>query len=235
MKKLALTIIALHLTILLCMAQGKIELFKTGSTRADLTGSNTLTEDQEKNAEVKGIDYGISLGFNRTTDKLYDANISPIDTTLVLQSLPQTSFVLSTTISYPLFGKKMGYGHYYQKVDKNGNKVDDPYFSPRGLCLVATVNLATFNSAVGGAGLFNQKLDGGIGLGWYLGDNVQIALTYEMISYLQPRDYIRKLEGKQIIGHGEKLTSLPTNNTDYFINRYQQSFAFKIIYLLSNN
>jgi len=198
-------------------------------------GKQELTEAAAKaktaDPETKGINFGISLGFNYAFEKLYDARISPIDTTLVLEKVSPVSFVLSTTLSFPIT-KKLG-GRYYVALDKDGKAVGDAYFVPSGLCVVATINLVTFNSALGGAGLFNQKLDGGLGLGYTFGENVQVAFTCEMLSFLQPRSYITKLEGKKIVVNKQVLTSLPTDNNDYYINKYRPSLSFKIIYILN--
>ena len=92
--------------------------------------------DALKNIKDKGIKFAVSFGFNQTFDDLVDARISPIDTTLTLQKTSNTSFLLSTVVSFPILSKWLG-GGYYRKLDGSGSEIGDPYFVPSGLSLVA--------------------------------------------------------------------------------------------------
>lgn len=202
---------------------------------SQVEGTTEITKseaDQFANIKTKGIKFGISMGFNKANDILYDARISPIDTTLVLEKSSNISFLLSTTVSFPILSSWFA-GSYYRKLGADGNPVGDPYFVPRGLNIVATINLVTFNSALGGAGLFNQKLDGGLGLGYTFGDNVQLALTYEMISFRQPREYLKTFQGRVINVNGSNIMNLPLDNNDYFTDKYISSISLKVIYTLN--
>ena len=198
-------------------------------------GTKEITKSEAEtlgNIKTKGIKYGISLGFNKAFDNLYDARISPIDTTLVLQKTSNISFLLSTSVSFPILKGVFG-GSYYRKLDETGKPTGDPYFVPTGLSVIASLNLVTFNSALGGAGLFNQKLDGGLGLGYTFGENVQIALTYEMISFRQPRDFLTKYEGQTVKVNGQNLSNISIDDNDYYIDKYIPSFSFKVVYILN--
>ena len=220
MKKLLLTLVFLNSIFVFSQVEGTKEITKS---EADAIG----------NIKTKGIKFGVSFGFNQTFDDLVDARISPIDTTLTLQNTSKTSFLLSTTLSFPILSKWLGGGNYYRKLDGAGKPVGDPYFVPSGLSIVTTINLVTFNSALGGAGLFNQKLDGGLGLGYTFGENVQLALTYEMISFRQPRDFLKKLEGQTVKVSGTNLSTLRLDDNDYFIDKYLPSASLKIVYVLN--
>jgi hypothetical protein len=220
MKKLLLTIFLLNSLLIFSQVEGTEEITKND---AETLG----------NIKNKGIKFGVSFGFNQTFDDLVDARISPIDTTLTLQKTSKTSFLLSTTLSFPILSKWLGGGRYYRKLDASGKAVGDPYFVPSGLSIVTTINLVTFNSALGGAGLFNQKLDGGLGLGYTFGENVQLALTYEMISFRQPRDFLKKLEGQTVEVNGSNLSTLSLDDNDYFIDKYIPSVSLKIVYILN--
>jgi len=198
-------------------------------------GTKEITESEAEtlgNIKTKGIIYGISMGFNRAFDNLYDARISPIDTTLVLQKTSNISFLFSTSVSFPILKGVFG-GSYYRKLDDTGKPTGDPYFVPTGLSVIASLNLVTFNSALGGAGLFNQKLDGGLGLGYTFGENVQIALTYEMISFRQPRDFLKEYEGQTVKVNNQNLSNIAIDDNDYYIDKYVPSFSFKVVYILN--
>ena len=220
MKK-TLTFLSLLLSTCFVFAQveGKQEISKAA---ADSLG----------NIKTKGIKYGISLGFNRAFENLYDARISPVDTTLLLQKTSNVSFLLSTSISFPILKGIIG-GSYYRKLDENGKPIGDPYYVPRGFSIIASLNLVTFNSALGGSGLFNQKLDGGLGLGYTFGENVQIALSYEMLSFRQPRDFMKKYEGKPIKINNQNLSSIALDDNNYYIDKYIPSVSFKVVYVLN--
>lgn len=151
---------------------------------------------------------------------------------MTLQKTSNTSFLLSTVVSFPILSKWLG-GGYYRKLDGSGSEIGDPYFVPSGLSLVATINLVTFNTALGGSGLFNHKLDGGLGLGYTFGENVQLAMTYEMISFRQPRDFLKEFENQTVKLNGSNLSSLSFDDNDYFIDKYIPSVSFKIVYLLN--
>ncbi|RLJ98826.1 hypothetical protein [Tenacibaculum discolor] len=220
MKKILLLIFLLNTLFSFSQIEGTKEISKKD---ADSLG----------HIKKKGIKFGVSFGFNQTFDELVDARISPIDTTLTLQNTSRTSFLLSTTLSFAILSKWLGGGRYYRKLDVSGNPVGNPYFVPSGLSIVTTINLVTFNSALGGAGLFNQKLDGGLGLGYTFGENVQLALTYEMISFRQPRDFLKELNGQTVEVKGSKLMSLNLDDNDYFIDKYIPSVSLKIIYILN--
>lgn len=210
-------------------------LLLTNLVFAQIEGTKEISKsdaDALGNIKTKGIKYGISFGFNRAFDNLYDARISPVDTTLLLQKTSNVSFLLSTSVSFPILKGVFG-GSYYRKLDAGGNPTGDPYFVPRGLSVIASLNLVTFNSALGGAGLFNQKLDGGLGLGYTFGENVQIALTYEMISFRQPRDFLKNYEGKVIKVNNQNLSSIALDNNDYYIDKYIPSISFKVVYILN--
>ncbi|MFC3809763.1 hypothetical protein [Lacihabitans lacunae] len=210
-------------------------IFLTNFVFGQVEGTKEISKSDAEavgNIKTKGIKYGISFGFNRAFDKLYDARISPIDTTLLLQKTSNVSFLLSTSVSFPILKGVFG-GKYYRKLDLAGNPIGDPYFVPTGLSVISSLNLVTFNSALGGAGLFNQKLDGGLGLGYIFGENVQIAITYEMISFRQPRDFLKNYDGKVIKVNNQNLSSLAIDNNDYFIDKYIPSASFKVVYILN--
>lgn len=180
-----------------------------------------------KEMDRPGIRFGVSMGFNWTLDELFDSRISILDTTLKLERTTSNSFMLSTTASFPI--RALGGTITVRK------RLEDGTWGPwvekwRGLSVIATVNLVTFNSAIGGTGLFNQKLDGGLGLGYMLGERMQFAVTYEMLSFRQPREFIRSMQNKPLIVSGHKVTSISEDDNDYFMNKYVPSISIKFIY-----
>jgi hypothetical protein len=220
MKKLTIAIICLAAHINSFSQEGVTEI-----TKADA--------DLVANKVNKGVDFGISLGFNTVFDKIYDARVSPLDNKLKITTVPKAAFLLSTGVSVPITKGKVG-GRYYRKLDA-ANKVYGPvYYVPYGLCFIATINLVSFNSAATGS-LFNQKIDGGLGLGYRINDNFQLSLTGEMISYRQPRQFLLDSYNEQILRtpDGEIISSINPDDNNYFRDRYMPSISFKFFYLIS--
>lgn len=196
--------------------------------------SKKAGEDEPiENKVNKGVDFGISLGFNSVFDKVYEARISPLDNKLKVTDVPKSAFLISTGISVPLSKGKLG-GRYYRKLDAQGKKYGPVYYVPYGLCFVATVNLVSFNSAATGS-VFNSKIDGGLGLGYRINDNFQMALTYEMISYRQPRQFLLDNYNEQVLRNmnGDIISSISLDDNNYFRDRYMPSMSIKFFYLIA--
>jgi hypothetical protein len=118
-------------------------------------------------------------------------------------------------------------------LDAAGAQTGPVYFVPYGLCFVATINLVSFNSA-GTGSLFNQKVDGGLGLGYRINDDFQLALTAEMISYRLPRDFLINDYNDKLLTdtNGKVVTAINYGNNDYFVDRYMLYILFKLLYLI---
>ena len=82
-------------------------------------------------------------------------------------------------------------------------------------------------------GVFNQKIDGGLGLGYRLNHDLQIALTFEKISVRQPRDFLFDYQNQVITVNGQPLTTLNTDDTGYFKTDYLSALSLKFVYILS--
>lgn len=211
-----------------------VTFFFTKSNAQEGVKEITKSEaDPIENKVNKGVDFGISLGFNSVFDKIYDARISPLDNKLKITDVPKSAFLISTGVSVPLTKGKLG-GRYYRKLDAAGKPVGPVYYVPYGLCFVATVNLVSFNSAATGS-LFNSKIDGGLGLGYRVNDNFQIAMTYEMISYRQPRQFLLDNYNEQVLKtpNGDIITSINPDDNNYFRDKYMPSLSLKFFYLIS--
>jgi hypothetical protein len=181
----------------------------------------------------KGFSFGISLGYNYIFDKLHDIHLSPTDNTVKISQASRTSFLLSTTVSAPLIRFAGDHSRkLFKTEDANGQQVGQSYYIPYGLYLVATVNLLNFSEAGNGT-IFNKKIDGGLGIGCRFNDDVLIALTYEMLSVRQPRDFlINEFKDKTISVNNEVVTTLDTSNDTFFIDKYLPSLSLKLVYLI---
>jgi hypothetical protein len=104
-------------------------------------------------------------------------------------------------------------------------------FSDR-LSLNVALDLANVNSNV----TFNKKVSGGIGLGYFLTSDVQIAVFYDISSISQLRDYIvNNYQDKAIPnGSGTVYNSLSTSDNSLFYNKTISGFSLKLIFSLAN-
>jgi hypothetical protein len=205
------------------------------ATDTDFTQVEALDGGQQTNIPInKGFGFGVSLGYNYVLDKLHDVQLSPTDNTVKVSTATRTSFLLSTTVSAPLI--RMG-GTSSRKLFKtedatDGTQVGPSYYIPYGLYLIATVNLLNFSEAGNGT-IFNKKIDGGLGLGYRFNDDVLIALTYEMLSVRQPRDFlINDFKGQTVSVNNEVVTKLDTNDDTFFTDKYLPSLSLKLVYLI---
>lgn len=181
----------------------------------------------------KGYNVGVSLGSSYVFGRLYEAGISPIDTKLYLDPAKRSAFLMSTALAIPLSKGELG-GSYFRKYDDEGKVSGPVYYVPYGLYLVATVNLATFHDAMGG-GVFNQRIDGGLGLGYRLNHDLMFSLTFEKLSIRQPRNFLFDYTGQVVPVNGQPLTALDTADTSYFKTSYFSSLAIKLIYLFNKH
>jgi hypothetical protein len=179
----------------------------------------------------KGFNVGVSLGGSYVLGRLYETGLSPIDHTLYLDPAKRSAFLMSTALAVPLSKGELG-GSYFRKYDDQGKVYGPVYYIPYGLYLVATVNLATFHDAMGG-GVFNQRIDGGLGLGYRLNHDLMLSLTFEKLSIRQPRTFLFEYNNQVIVIDGQPLTALDPADNDYFKTNYFSSFALKLIYLFS--
>lgn len=220
-------------------------------TKAQLAAKSMTLEDTPITNKVnKGINFGASLGFSTTFDKVYEARLSPLDNKLKITTTSQPAFLLSTGVAFPLSNagirrnkeakggddtssKGLG-GRFFQETGSDGQATGKGYYVPYGFYALATVNLVTFNSAAAGS-IYNQKLDGGLGLGYRINDNVLIAATFEMISYRTPRDFLVNDYRDKVLTNaaGTAITTLNQDDNDYFTNRYMPSVSVKFFYLFA--
>jgi hypothetical protein len=88
---------------------------------------------------------------------------------------------------------------------------------------------------------FNKSISGGLGFGYFITQDVQLALFYDISSIPQLRNYIvNKYEGKSIPngidanGAAINYTSLSTTDANLFYNKTISGFTFKLIFSLAN-
>lgn len=96
----------------------------------------------------------------------------------------------------------------------------------------ASLNLINISQNV----TFNKNIDGGLGVGFFLTPDIQLAGFYDVSSVSELRDYVVKnYEGKSI-PNGDKTfyTSLDPKDTNLFYNKVVSGFSIKLVFSLAN-
>lgn len=205
---------------------------KSKSDTEAITQSLTqLEQDESEYGSIsENISLGLSLGFNNSLETLKLAQISPIDNRLLITNAQKTSFVLSTAISVPIsYNNKKA----YRFLDKEGDEMGQVHRISEW-SIIGIVNLVTLKGAESG-NVFNQKISGGLGISYSFSKDFSLGLSYEMISYRKPKDFLLSLEGQEIQSNGEAVKAIEISDNNYYFDRYAGTLALKVIYKLTKS
>lgn len=231
-----LTIIILLFTGYSMRGQEQVTLRFDEGSKETVTQNNagedvsmTLEELETEFGKInEKVSFGLSLGYNFALENLKSAQISPFDGTLIIDDLQSSSFVLSTVISVPISYKE-------KKAKRNKDKDGKAIGQVKKISdwsVIGIVNLVTFNEAQSG-NIFNQKMSGGLGLSYNMDEHVAFGLSYELISYRKPKDFLLEQNGQALMTNGNAITSIDTSDNTYFFDRYAGTLSFKVIYKLT--
>jgi hypothetical protein len=191
-----------------------------------LFSTSLLTQAQE----LQGVTFGFGAGFNKLNQDIYNYSLST-DTfhTLEIQKLSKTSFVISSVLSVKLGKLKTPTNSI--KLLRAGEGENEPDFGER-LAINIALNLLEINSDNIS---FNKNIDGGLGLGYFLNNYVQLAVFYDLVRIRQLRDNIQNAYlGKSIPNGNEVFNALDEKNNDLFYNKTFTGYSFKVIFRLGS-
>ena len=173
--------------------------------------------------DSQSIRLGFAIGPSFNLAKTYSSTLSPDLNALQIQKNSPVSLKLSTSLVY-------NRNHNWQKLDKDGNPIGDPYKYPGKLSYVAALNIAELSN--GGLGL-NKSIDGGIGLGLRIDPNFHVIGLFELTSNRQIRDYLRNdFENKSIpSGKDQVLNALDESDNRFFFSKPVAGFSLRFIYV----
>ncbi len=208
------------------------KITKAKAAYAKANAEKELSENLDKVKFGDNVRVFVSLGPAVSFSKLYDPVLSPIDSSLRLQTLFPVSFILSTGVAVSAKGRKAEL-----IKDSKGSSFDPSnyYRKPSLLSFIANVNLAQFSS---GSSSFNQKITGGIGLGIRASDDFYVSITYDINVARQLRDYyIDNYQDKQIpLGKNPRssvLGNLDSSNNQFFFDSYYSGVSVKFVYVVT--
>ena len=190
------------------------------------------------NLTHKAVRAGISLAYRQISNKFdrsyQSASISPIDSTLRLETMDKNSFILSTSIVITPFIKTTWIQsianncrmRVTDKTKKAGKRFGSA-LAVAGLYIIenigitANINLLEFAGADKG-GTFNKSLEGGLGLCLRASERIYLSYASDVLFSRQLRDDIKAQEGKKIYSNGKVISSideLESNNSNYWITK----------------
>lgn len=191
-------------------------------------------------ADLNGVTFGFGAGPAYSFDETYDYSLTTDAAhNLKLQPLNKGGFAIATVLMVKL-GKvsvdpnngtliKQGEKDAYAKNQKDPDS--GAGFSDR-LSINLALNLADVSSNV----TFNKNINGGLGLGYFITDNLQLALFYDISQVSQLRDYVVTMYQDKPIpnGSGTNYNSLSTTDNNLFYNKTISGLSFKLVFSIGN-
>jgi hypothetical protein len=193
-------------------------------------------EPPEAISALHGVTFGFGAGYSNLFTDLYDYSLTTdAKPSLQRQLLSRSSFVISSVIIVKLarlaVEKKTS---RFLKFDRNGETEEltglQKFFNK--LSINAALDLINVKS---NDVSFNKSISGGLGVGYFLTENVQLALFYDRQNYRQLRDYITdNYLGKEIPKGATTYNALNTSDDALFYNKTISGFSFKVTFSLAN-
>lgn len=193
---------------------------------------------------LNGVTFGFAAGYSILHDDLKEWTLSTDDKyTLQQQMLSRNSFVISSVVTIKLGKlsvdqstnrlvkqtKTQTPAEQQKQVPQETDYLKD-FFSR--FSINASLDLVNVKS---GDVSFNKSINGGLGLGFFLTDNVQLALFYDIQTFRQLRDnVVTTYLGKGIPKGTGIYNALDPADNSLFYNKTITGTSFKIILSLAN-
>lgn len=199
---------------------------------------------QETPSSLSNVTLGFGAGYSHILSNIDEYSLST-DTLHALKVSPASKggFVISSVITVRLgkVASKAGDSRLYSQSKLYNIQVqkykDDPT-KYRAKCEERlTLNLAINLAEVKSDGLsFNKPIDGGLGLGYYLSSDIQVALFADFVRVRQLRPYIVSSYENQPIPKGTDVyTALDPSNNELFTTKTMVGVSVKLVYTLANH
>jgi hypothetical protein len=214
---------------------------------------SAIQAHSQTTVQLKGVTFGIGIGMSYLHNKPQSYFLSPDSNALHLQPLSKTSFVVSSMLSIKL--GKLGVQDQtrnnqtkktlvnLKKINENpgakeykAKQSTESTFASPGFFQRLEFNIGLNLLDISSESIsFNKSIDGGLGFGYYINENIQIAVFYDMIRIRQMRDYIVDHYNNRRIPNGaEYFNALDENNNNLFYNKNFSGASIKAIFSLGN-
>lgn len=188
---------------------------------------NTSPRTLGGNIPLSTISLGVGLGVNHLFKDVYDYSLTTDNSHLLkIENLEKNNIIVSPVLIFR-FGK-LAKPSGDTKLLKQVTAVNPSVTFIDRLSLLLSIDFIKLNSSNVG---FNEKIDGGIGVGYTLASNLQIGLFLEQKTYRQMREYVTDTYINQPIPNGTSFYSdLDTKNNNLFYNKTLNGLSVKLIF-----
>jgi hypothetical protein len=242
----------------------KIQAIEVGLQKIEKLIELNSASEENIHTKNKKIRIGLSLGYRwltaNSSAQNVSASVSPLDSTLRLSQNDKTAYLFSTSVIFEFHSIKnknntdyFGQGEILEKRNRyNTSGANKAYPSSRKnikgqntpgkflrnagqhICLMSNINILDFSSGQKELA-FNKSIEGGLGIGYRLNENMYLAINWEHIQSWQLYDDIKKHEGEKLVLYGTPLINsnqLDLDNEDLFYKKNFNGWSFKIIFCL---
>ena len=194
--------------------------------------------------DLVGVTFGFAAGYSYSLNKTYDYSLTPdANHALKLQPLSQNAFVISAVGTVKL--SKIAFDQTNSKFIRqsdvetyNSNLLvgsttpaNDLPFRER-FSINFSLDLVNVNSDVS----FNKQVSGGIGFGYFLTQNLQVAAFFDVSQIRQMRDYIVSTYQDKPIPNSAttNYNALDTKDNNLFYDKTVNGISVKLIFSFGN-
>jgi hypothetical protein len=181
--------------------------------------------------QLNGVTFGFGAGFSNLLQIPNGYTLSPDSLpTLQIQKLSKSSFVISSVISVKLASVAVNDSNKLSKFIAEGQT--EPLKWRQRFTVDASLNLLEVsNSNLS----FNKNIEGGIGVGYLINENVHVAIFGDFNRVRQLRDYItEKYTNKPIPNGNSFYNALDENDNKLFYTKTMKGISFKVVFSLGN-
>ncbi|MDB5005399.1 MAG: hypothetical protein JWQ34_3624 [Mucilaginibacter sp.] len=184
-------------------------------------------------ADLNKVTFGFGAGYSHTFNKVYDYSLTTDGNyNLKAQELSKNAFVISSVVMVKLGKIFVDDGNQLFKQNTTKGVAKAPADLLDRMSVNISLNLINVTSDVA----FNKSIDGGLGLGYFLSENLQVALFYDITQKRQLRDYvIKSYENLPVPSNANTVyNALDPNDDKLFYNKTISGFSLKLVFSLAN-
>lgn len=202
-------------------------------TKQPRVNEAAFREKADDDDVLNRLTIGIGTGYGYLFGDTYKPFLTT-DTThsLQLQKLSRGSFVISSVIIFKFANLVVEEStNKLMSLNKDGKVNPKPKFYEH-LSVNVALNLLEANAEDIS---FNKSIDGGLGIGYFLGPNIQLAVFADVMRIRQMKDYyVDNYLGKSIPNGNEVFNALDEDDNNLFYTKTYGGISFKAVFSIGN-
>ena len=194
----------------------------------------------QNTVDLKDVTFGVGIGPAYSFDQVYDYSLTTDAAHMLkLQPLSKGAFVISSVMIVKL--KKLSVDPVRNNLVAQSKKTEyakdsktttpsTAGFADR-FSIIVGINLADISSNIS----FNKSINGGLGVGYFVADNLQVGLFWDISQVRQLRNYVvAAYQDKSIPnGDGTNYNALDPTDNNLFYNKTITGLSFKLIFSIA--